>query len=123
MWRRYYTDIGQAYRGERSHRVFADAVKGKTSVDFFFGFKLHLVCNTKGEIVRLTITPGNTDDRTPVRDMMQGVTAKLIGDKDTLSQSLLSDLFQQGTTLITKIRKNMTNRLLPLNHAAKALLY
>jgi hypothetical protein len=97
-------------RRERSHKVFKNmAAKGKTSTGFFFGFKL---INTQGEIVRLTITPGNVDDRSPVRDMCHGIKTKLIGDKGYLSQSLFDDLFQSGTTLITKVRKNMSNRLM-----------
>lgn len=31
------------------HKVFEDlAARGKTSVDWFFGFKLHLVVNNRG---------------------------------------------------------------------------
>ena len=102
-------------RRERSHKVFKDmAAKGKTSTGFFFGFKLHMLINTQGEIVRLVITPGNCDDRSPVRDMLKGSKTKLIGDKDYLSQSLFDDLFQQGTTLITKVRKNMNNPLMEM---------
>ena len=102
-------------RREASHKVFKDlAAKGKTSTGFFFGFKLHMLINTQGDIVRLTITPGNCDDRSPVRDMMSGIKTKLIGDRGYLSQKLFDDLFQQGTTLITKVKKNMNNRLIEI---------
>ena len=50
-----------------SHQVFAGcARRGKSSVDWFFGFKLHLVINDCGEILSLRLTPGNVDDRHPV---------------------------------------------------------
>ena len=102
-------------RREASHKVFRNlAAKGKTSTGFFFGFKLHMLINTQGEIVRLTITPGNCDGRSPVRDMMSGIKTKLIGDKGYLSQFLFNDLFQQGTTLIKKVKKNMANRLMEI---------
>ena len=90
------------------------AAKGKTSVGFFFGFKIHTLVNTHGEIVRLQITPGNCDDRTPVRGMMKEIKATLIGDKGYISQSLFEDLFAQGVTLITKVKKNMKNKLLTI---------
>lgn len=45
------------------------ADRGKTSVDWFFGFKLHLVVNEFGQLLNVTITPGNVDDRQPVRDL------------------------------------------------------
>ena len=73
-----------------------------------------MLINTQGEIVRLTITPGNCDDRSPVRDMLKGIKTKLIGDKGYLSQDLFNDLFKHGTTLITKVRKNMSNRLMDM---------
>lgn len=101
---------------ERKHKVFKGlAAKGKTSTGWFFGFKLHMVFNTKGEIVRLTITPGNTNDRTKVPQLMHGLMGKLIGDKGYISKELFDQLFNQGVVLVTKIRKNMKNCLLELS--------
>lgn len=98
---------------ERKHKVFKGlAAKGRTSTGWFFGLKLHLLFNTHGEIVRLVITAGNTGDRAPVLDMMNGIIAKLIGDKGYLSKKLFQQLFEQGVTLITKIKRNMKNCLM-----------
>ena len=97
---------------EKRHRVFMGlAAKGKTSTGWFFGLKLHMIFNTHGEIVNLTITPGNKDDRSPVRKMVKGLTAKLIGDKGYLSKKLFEDLFKNGVQLITRIKKGMKNCL------------
>ena len=90
----------------KRHKVFKDfAVKGKTSTGWFFGFKLHLIFNVKGEIIRLRITGANVDDRAPVMALVKGITAKLLGDKGYISKKLFSQLFDQGITLITKIKK------------------
>ncbi|AIL12670.1 hypothetical protein IM40_02655 [Candidatus Paracaedimonas acanthamoebae] len=98
---------------EKKHKVFKGlAAKGKTSTGWFFGLKIHLILNTHGEIVRLAITPGNVNDKTPVAEMVRGITAKLIGDKGYLSQKLFSQLFEKGITLITKIKRNMKNILM-----------
>lgn len=60
------------------HRVFAKlAARGKTSVGWFFGFKLHLVVNEHGELLNLQLTPGNTDDRKPVVELLQGLFGKV----------------------------------------------
>jgi HPt (histidine-containing phosphotransfer) domain-containing protein len=97
------------------HRVFAGlAQRGKNSVGWFFGFKLHLIVNHHGELLAWQLTAGNTDDRQPLPEMVRGLTGKLIGDKGYLSQPLLEQLLQQGLHLITPLRKNMPNRLLPL---------
>jgi hypothetical protein len=97
------------------HKVFAGlAARGKTSLGWFFGFKLHLVINDRGEILAFRLTPGNVDDRQPVPTMVKRLFGKLFGDRGYLSQTLFNALFEQGLELITSVRKNMKNRLLPL---------
>lgn len=98
----------------QQHRVFAGrAARGKTSVGWFFGFKLHLVVNDQGELVAFCLTPGNVDDRRPVPKLVKGLVGKLIGDKGYLSQPLAQQLLvTHGLHLITKLRKKMHNRLL-----------
>ncbi|MFK7968162.1 MAG: IS982 family transposase, partial [Rickettsiaceae bacterium] len=100
---------------EKRHKVFKGlAKKGKTSTGWFFGFKLHYIFNTHGEIVRMQITGGNVNDRSPVMDLMKDISAKLIGDKGYISKKLSAELFEQKATLITKIKKNMKNCLMDL---------
>lgn len=98
------------------HRVFqVDARGGKTSVGWFYGFKLHLVVNDRGELLAFCLTPGNTDDRAPLPRLVRRLFGKLFADKGYVSQPLAEALFMQhGLRLITKLRKNMRNRLLPL---------
>ena len=75
------------------HRVFAGrAARGKTSVGWFFGFKLHLVVNDQGELLAFCLTPGNVDDRHPVPKLAKGLVGKLFGDKGYLSQPLAQHL-------------------------------
>lgn len=96
-----------------AHRVFKGiASRGQTSVGWFYGFKLHLVINHLGELLGMRLTPGNTDDRQPVPAMVNRVWGKLFGDKGYLSQSLSERLLRQDLQLITKVRKNMKQRLL-----------
>jgi hypothetical protein len=97
-----------------SHKVFADcARRGKTSVDWFYGFKLHLVINDCGELLSLRLTPGNTDDRRPVPELVKGLFGKLFGDKGYISQPLFETLYDDGLQLITKLKVKMKNRLMP----------
>ena len=97
------------------HKVFSGlAQRGKTSIGWFYGFKLHLIVNDKGEILTFYITPGNVDDRKPVPQMTKELFGKLFGDKGYISQPLFEALFERGLELITPIKKNMRNRLMPL---------
>ncbi len=64
------------------HKVFQPlAARGKTSVDSFFGFKLHLVVKEQGELLNVILTPGNTDDRRPVSKLLQHLFGKVFGDR------------------------------------------
>ena len=94
------------------HRVFAEMAKrGKSSMGWFYGFKLHLIVNDQGELLAVQLTPGNMDDRKPVPQMTKNLWGKLVGDRGYLSQALFEQLFARGLQLITPIRKNMQNRL------------
>lgn len=96
------------------HRVFrVDARRGKTSVGWFYGFKLHVVVNDRGELLAFCLTPGNVDDRRPVPRLVRRLFGKLFGDRGYISQALAEQLFTtQGVLLVTKVRKNMRERLL-----------
>lgn len=99
-----------------SHKVFSGlAERGKTSTGWFFGFKLHLIVNDRGELLCFCITPGNVDDRKPVPRLVKKLFGKLFGDKGYLSQPLaqsLRELFD--IQLITKLRDNMKNQLMTM---------
>jgi transposase len=99
-----------------SHKVFAGlAERGKTSTGWFFGFKLHLIFNDRGELLNLMLTPGNVDDRKPVPKMVRRLFGKLFADKGYISQKLFEELLRTfNVQLVTGIRSNMKNTLMPL---------
>ena len=100
---------------ERRNRVFSGiAKKSRSSMGWFFGFKLHLVVNDIGEIISLHLSPGNTDDRSPITSMTKGIFGKLFGDKGYISKTLSETLLKRGLRLITNLRGNMKNKLIPL---------
>ena len=97
------------------NRVFRGLAKiGKTTMGWFFGFKLHLAINECGELLAVQLTPGNIDDRQPVPHLTRRLFGKLFGDKGYISAELFTELWERGLQLITHIRCNMTNRLMPL---------
>lgn len=93
-----------------NHKVFTScAERGHCSLGWFFGFKLHLIINDKGEILAFYLTKGNVDDRDikVMSDMTNNLFGKLFADKGYISKALSKLLFQDGIQLITKVRKNM----------------
>ena len=106
-----------------SHKVFAGlAGRGKPSAGRFFGFKLHLVINDRGELLNVLLTPGNVDDRKPVPKLVRKLFGKVFGDKGYISQALYALLRQTlGIQLVTKLRSNAKNRL-PMSLTDRILL-
>jgi hypothetical protein len=97
------------------HRAFNGlAARGKTSMGWFYGLKLHFVINHKGQVVALRITPGNTADSTVLDEMTRHLTGKLYADKGYIGHELFKRLWWRGLHLITSIRRNMRNHLMPL---------
>lgn len=96
------------------HKVFDElAARGKTTMGWFYGFKLHVIVNDEGELLACQLTPGNADDRKPLPVLVQRLFGKLFGDKGYLSQPLVEALLtERDVHLITPARRNMQGQLL-----------
>ena len=100
------------------HKTFEGlATRGKCSMGWFFGFKLHLIINDKGEILNFMFTSADVDDRQPLKQgsFLNNIKGKLCADKGYIGQSLFDTLFVDGIQLITKIKNNMKNVLMNIN--------
>jgi hypothetical protein len=103
---------------EKRHKVFKGlATKGKNSMGWFFGMKLHLVINNEGELMACTLTKGNVDDRKPLPKLVEKLTGWLFADKGYLGQPLIDKLKQQVMDIFTKVRSKMKTRF--INDAQK----
>ena len=101
----------------KRNKVFAGiATTGRSTMGWFYGFKLHLIINDKGEILNFVITQANVDDRDPLKNQkfVSKIKGKLYADKGYLGQKLTELLFIDGLHLITSIRNNMKNVLMEL---------
>jgi len=105
-------------RRASSHKTLKGfAKKGKTSVGWFFGMKVHLIVNHRGEIVSFYVSSGNVSDNNQniLFKLTKNITGKLFGDKGYIvNQKIFEKLYLQGVHLITKIRKNMKNKLMEM---------
>lgn len=92
------------------------AERGKTTIGWFYGFKLHLIINDKGEILSFCITTGNTDDRNldVINKLTKDIFGKIYADKGYISKDLFEILFDDEKQLITKLKKNMKGKIMEL---------
>lgn len=99
----------------KRNRVFKGMAKvGKSTVGWFFGFKLHLIINDKGEILSFYLSQGNTSDSNArlITRMTKEIFGKMFGDKGYINKALGDLLFDDGLQLITAVRRNMKQKAL-----------
>jgi hypothetical protein len=101
-----------------SHKTFKGlAARGKTSVGWFYGFKVHVIINGWGEIIDFCITSGNVVDNNTkvIEKITEKIYGKVYGDKGyLLNPELFQKLYSKGIHIVTKIRNNMKNKLMDI---------
>ena len=99
-----------------ANKVFKGiATDGKGTMGWCHGFKLHLVCNDRGEIISFVLTGANVSDKDPevLAILAKRLYGKLFADKGYISKKLFDFLFEDGIHLVTGLRTNMKNKLMP----------
>ena len=99
----------------RTNRVFSEYAKmGKSSMGWFYGFKLHLIINDEGKILSFCLTSGNVIDRDEkvMDSLTKEIFGKLFADRGYISQKLFEKLLKRDITPVTRAKKNMKNKLM-----------
>ena len=99
-----------------ANKVFKGiATDGKRTMGWCHGFKLHLACNDRGEIIAFVLTGANVSDKNPevFKVLAKRLYGKLFADKGYISQKLFDFLFEDGIQLVTGLRVKMKNKLMP----------
>lgn len=81
---------------------------------WFYGCKRHIIINDRSELLSFCLTPGNVTDREPVPMRAKELWGKLIGERGYLGQELLEKMMEKGLQVITPLKKNMDNKLMPI---------
>ncbi|WP_341753922.1 IS982 family transposase [Candidatus Tisiphia endosymbiont of Dioctria rufipes] len=110
------TTINACHNKRRySNKIFKGLAKhSKSSMGYFYGFKLHLIINEKGQFIALKMTKGNVDDRISVPELTDGLTGVMYADKGYIKQNLFVSLYERGLKMVHGIKKNMPNKLIDL---------
>lgn len=92
----------------KRHKTFESVSDyGRTSVGWFFGLKLHLVINDKGELIAFKFTSGNQHDAKEALPLLRSLQGLAFGDKGYIGKKIVGQLLSQGLKLVTRKRKNM----------------
>jgi len=95
----------------KRHKTFKQAAEyGRTSVGWFFGLKLHLVINDRGELIAFKITSGSHSDVKAADSLLSHLQGFAFGDKGYISKNLFDRLLKKGLKLLTRVRKNMKKK-------------
>lgn len=103
-------------RVEKNKVFGGHAARGCGTMGWYFGFKLHLLCNERGQLLNFVITKANVDDRDPMvfGEFNKNLFGHLYADRGYISRSLFESLWSDGIHIVTGIKSNMKNRLMPL---------
>jgi DDE family transposase len=102
------TAMPLSHHGRRAKVLRQWAAWGKDSdKHWFFGFKLPAVCDPRGRLVRLRITPGHVADITKAEVLLSQLRGLALADAAYISASLRVKLWELALLLLTPLRKNM----------------
>ncbi|MFN6568504.1 transposase [Dendronalium sp. ChiSLP03b] len=78
--------------------------------------RLHIVVNELGQLLNVTLTPGNIDDRQPVPDLLSELFGKIFADRGYVSHKLAAQLLEDfSIQFFAKPRRNMKNKVVNPN--------
>jgi hypothetical protein len=84
------------------------AAWGKTSRGWFFGFKLHGVCDAEGNLLNLCFSRGNVYDGHEAETVTKGLCGVFVGDSGyQLKEEVFERLFEKHKRILAGARKNM----------------
>ncbi len=73
-----------------------------------------MIIDPEGNLIKVCFSSGNKDDRKGLRSMISGIYCKVFGDRGYISTGLFEDLYAKGIQLVTRVKKNMKNMLMPI---------
>lgn len=92
------------------------AKRWKSSMWWFYWFKLHIIVDSIWNLLNCSITPWNIDDRKPVMFLAKHIKWLLIGDAGYLSLELTKTLYKKWITFITWVKWNMKKLMTQFQH-------
>ncbi len=92
-----------------NHKVNSDiAQRGKSTKGWFYGFKLHGICNEYGDLEKILFTPGNINDNKTLERMVEDIEGTVTCDAGYLvKKDVFQRIFNNYRKVYIATRKNM----------------
>lgn len=97
----------------KQHKVFTSiADRGKSSTGWFYGFKVFIIVNQYGQLMKCAVTKASKADNNLewMKTFFAGFKGLMFTDKGFLSSKAFDFLYAKGLKLITGVRANMKNK-------------
>ena len=96
-------------KNAKHHKTMCDLAEwGRNGKGFYYGLKLHIATDLKRNLLSVAFTPGNTDDRKPVKKLVADMTGIFVADAGYISQTLANEIHVEGKRLLmARAKRNM----------------
>lgn len=102
---------------EFSHQVMKlFATKSKTTMGWFYGLRLHVLCNELMQILECRITTATVGERAALESMWNYIFGLIVADAGYLGQEFQTRARSLGKQLLTGARANMKKLLTKKQH-------
>lgn len=102
---------------EFSHQVMKEfASKSKSTMGWFYGFKLHIICNELMQILDCRITTAIVDDRRGLMLIWNYIFGLIVADAGYLGGDFQVQARVAGKDLLTGVRANMKKLMTKTQH-------
>lgn len=102
---------------EFSHKVCKGlARKSKSTMGWFYGFKLHIVCNQLMQILECTILTATVDDRAALELIWAHIFGLIVADAGYLGKNRADKARAHGKILFTAVKANMKKLMTDWQH-------
>lgn len=102
---------------EFSHKVAKNiATKSKSTMGWFYGFRLHIIVNELMQILNFKITTATVDERVALEMMWKDIFGMIIADAGYIGKEWAEKARNLGKNLFTAVRANMKKIMTEAQH-------
>jgi transposase len=93
---------------EFSHKVcYGIASKSKSTMGWFYGFRLHIICNELMQLLKIKITTAAFDERKGLEMMWNNIFGMIVADAGYVGKNWQKKAQDLGKHLFTAVKANM----------------